>query len=292
MAKRRQIYFEQTGQKIATPNSQVNNNYAIREERRNEQPLEYSRSSRENSEILPRAASRVGESINGTARTSNQLTSKLQSLINSPRCRTGMIGVFGMNSDILIQRTLYDIRNQDVVIFNKIDITNTGNDIYNFIAAAIINEIKNNDRYRVSYRDISYDTREIFGYLQELYSSPRNEEAEYWESGIRVLNRMAVQSERDEKFKKIIEKMQRSFYGANTKFIFVISTGTNPLASNTLEMIRKISFENVIFIIESLVPQVLQRNAINASVGGYEAGGNLFARYFSSTNIVLADNLD
>ena len=57
-------------------------------------------------------------------------------------------------------------------------------------------------------------------------------------------------------------------------------------------MIMKLISENVIFIIESLASRELQFNAINATMGGYEVGGNLFARYFTPANIVQADTLD
>lgn len=319
MARRRQIYFEQTGQKITAQNSpkkeeteirneaksqdsyaesyqsyQENSNYATREERRNEQSSEDFRNQRENSEVVPMVASRTVESSDRTARRSNQLTAKVQPLINRPKCNTGLIGVFGMNADILVDRTLYDIRNQDVVLFNRVDIANTGHDIYNLIAATIMNEIEKDDRYRVGYyRDsyIEYEAREILTYLQELYSDPSDEYMNYWESGLKRLYTISMRSQRNETFKKIIGKMQR-FYSANTKFVFVICTSTNPLTIQTLEMIMKLISENVIFIIESLASRELQFNAINATMGGYEVGGNLFARYFTPANIVQADTLD
>lgn len=231
------------------------------------------------SEKQTREMESTSQTVNSNVINSN-LIRRVENIITD-RVDAGMIGVFGINSDVAIKQTLSSRVMQNKCIFlGKIDMFNP--EIYDCIAATLWKCIED----RMFEMD-AWQKRSLYERL-ELICSKQEDDFSYM-SAFQRLHRISRDSNRDKELVKLIEEIKFILDRSNEKrFVIVIQLQVEDFNYNRLNLINKILSPNILFIVNCLAPYEMVKMAVNGSVGSYEVDSSVIDKFFRPVNTFVA----
>lgn len=224
----------------------------------------------------------VKRKTENTPQTVNSnLIKRVENIIMN-RLDTGMIGVFGINSDVAIEQALSSRRIQNKCIFlGKIDIFNP--EIYDCIAATLWKYIENK-RFELD----TWQERSLYERLK-LICSKQEDEFSYM-TEIENLRRINRNLNRDKELVKLIEDIKFMLDSSNEKrFVIVIQLQVQDFNYYRLNLINEILSPNILFIVNCLAPFEMVKMAVNASVGNYEIDSSIIDKFIQPVNTFVAN---
>ena len=204
----------------------------------------------------------------------------------SRRRSENLIGVFGINSDVVVNNMCQKLRNirENVIFIGKADCSSYVVDIYNEIAAMFLNYIS--ERYRS--HDMDYYVREVMRILESVYEGPRDYYDEY-ESPLTSLTRISKRYERDRNLLSAIDKIRQignySSYSRGNEEKFLIAIEMETLDYKALNSLLKLNSSNLVIIVFSLLEYNLARMSLSNSAG---FGSDFMNKFFGTGNYILA----
>lgn len=199
---------------------------------------------------------------------------------------SGLVGIFGMNSDEVVNNVLYHNNFGRVILCPNY--TSPITDIYNIIASGCLNFVReeyNRIWYNFRYRgSVEFSVRAVHQKLAEVYESPNSEYNDYYEDGLSSLNNMS--RDRGSILKNIFELIPSALeLGTNVKLIFIISLEMGVINYKLLNQLSKLNSENVIFIIHSFEPAEVAGSMVEASVYGSYPAHMVMTKFFGMNRI-------
>lgn len=214
---------------------------------------------------------------------SNELIKCVQR-VASERTPTNMIGVFGVNSDIVINnlcRNLSGMR-QNIIFVGKVNFALS--DVYNSIAAIFLNYIKNN--YDRQY-DMNYYFREVLMTLEKVYDSPNDYYGEL--SPLESLSYINRIYERDKNLLSAINRIKQiinsSSYSRNRDLKFLVNIETDKFDYKTLNSLARLNSSDLIIIVSSMFNFDLARMSLRNS---FDVKLDCMDKFFYPGNCVMA----
>lgn len=202
------------------------------------------------------------------------------------RKTSNMIGVFGMNSDIIVNnlcRNLQEIRGNTIFV-GKVEGFMTLSDVYNGIAAIFFNYLKSN--YDRQY-DMSYYIREAMGKLQEVYNDNYQTHNEYLDS-MSALDNMVRITKRDKNLLAAINQIKQitsslsNLRDYETKFLITVEI--EKFDHKVLNMLSKLDSSDLIIIVFTMFDFNLAKEALRNSIGNVDC----MDKFFYPGNLVIA----
>lgn len=203
----------------------------------------------------------------------------------SGRSSTNMIGVFGMNSDVVVNNlcnNLQEIRN-NINLVGRMEYSNSFPDIYNSIAAIFLDYIKSNFN---ADRGMDYYIREVLMELEKVYDNPQDY-YEY-ESPFEALSKINNRSERSRNMLSVINRIKQiknsSSYSRNNDPKFLVIIEMESFDYKALNNLTKLNSSDLIIIVYSMLDFDLAKKSLSNSFGGSDC----MYKFFSSGNCVIA----
>lgn len=222
-------------------------------------------------------------------RTSFSASSELRRCVErvvAGRSPTNMIGVFGINSDVVMSnvcRNLTEIRD-NLIFVGKIEHSSQVSDVYNNIAAMFFNYLKTS--YNMQY-DMDYYVREAMLELEKVYDNPQQDYYEY-ASPLESLSNMSRRYERDRNLLSAINRIKQiinsSSYSRNREPKFVIAVEMETIDYKALNYLSKLNSSDIVIIVFSMFDFDLVRATLRTSFGR----GDYMDKFFYPGNVVIA----
>lgn len=259
---------------------------SVKETTKQEEPRKTKKDASPNKDILveeynEEKESNVQETFSYNA--SNELIRCVQR-VASERTPTNMIGVFGVNSDIVINnlcRNLSGMR-QNIIFVGKVNFALS--DVYNSIAAIFFNYIKNN--YDRQY-DMNYYFREVLMTLEKVYDSPNDYYGEL--SPLESLSYINRIYERDKNLLSAINRIKQiinsSSYSENRDLKFLVNIETDKFDYKTLNSLARLNSSDLIIIVSSMFNFDFARMSLRNS---FDVKLDCMDKFFYPGNCVMA----
>lgn len=216
---------------------------------------------------------------------SNELRRCVERVI-SGRASTNMIGVFGMNSDVVINnfcRNLREMR-ENIIFVGQVEYCTALSDVYNSIAAIFLNYINNN---YVRQYDMDYYMREVMLTLEKVYDNPQS----YYEyaSPLESLSNINRRYERDRNLLSAINRIKQiinsSSYSRSREPKFLVTVEMEKLDYRALSSLVKLNSSDIVIIVFSMFDLDLAKMSLSSSIGG---GIDCMDKFFYPGNYVIA----
>lgn len=224
--------------------------------------------------------------------TSNSL-SRIISAIMEGRNSSNMIGVFGMYSEELVASELRRIEN--AYFLGYVD-TTASNDLYNNVAACILNYLNRSNITNTGRLD-DYEARSLMMKLSEIYYDETEEDYFGYDS----FERLRMISDKHDRNKKIINVIRllkdymsnrNRYYNYdrnNRKFIMVIQIDDRSFSYDILRKLSSLKSQDLVIITTTILPIELAKVTLKNSVGNTTNGAELMERFFNIGNIIEAN---
>lgn len=217
---------------------------------------------------------------------SNELIRCVKRVI-SGRASTNMIGVFGINSDIIVNNLCCNLQevNENLIFVGQVDCTSALSDVYNNIAAIFYNYVRNNCTRRY---DIEYYVREVMQDLGKIYGD--YQEYDGYQTPLVSLNKIKERNERDRNLLSVINRINQiinsSSFSRNYASKFLLAIEMKELDYKTLKYLSKLNSSDLIIVVFSLYNYDLARTTLKNSLG---MDCDCMDKFFYSGNYVVAE---
>ncbi len=201
------------------------------------------------------------------------------------RLSTNMIGVFGMNSDIVVNNLCHSLQNirDNINFVGGIEYSDSFSDIYNSIAAIFLDYISSNfDRdYGMDYyiREVLLELEKVYDDFQDDYK---------YESSFQALSKINRRSERSRNMLSAINRIKQIkntlSYSRNNDPKFLVIIEMESFDYKTLNNLAKLNSSDLIIIVYSMLDFNLARKSLSNSFGENEC----MYKFFYSGNYVIA----
>lgn len=220
-----------------------------------EEPIEIINPVTENLEVPMERVEATGENASQVISLVSNIERKLANSSAS-----GMIGVFGVNSDIVVRDALNRVR-VDYIEMMRITYDMDYNDIYLVIAAKIYNYLERlNRRYRVD----SFRMGSIQHNLSEILIDPSRHSRDEFD----YLYALAGSQEKASRVRELFSEIKRVYFGnTRQKFIISIEIGPGYFRNDILHKLNNICSSDVVIIVNTLRPQEMESQYLGGSFG-------------------------
>ena len=188
--------------------------------------------------------------------TGDVIVDRMIGLLRSNR-EGNLICIFNINCDKMIVNTIrYLSRHENCIILNTIDMEHGNYDVYQQIIAKIDNYINEKMRGELN----SYSARQFYNLAEMLFVSG---EGVYYEDTHTAMRRINIIAKRPEILEEAINIFLNDFVGdRNRKIIVPICYYFSQIRIETLNLINRITSNNMIFMIGTMVPYELQMETL------------------------------
>lgn len=194
-----------------------------------------------------------GQTYSTNIQTTNDPTANL---IRSIERKGGkhLIGVFGLNSDVVIRNALSSMRRSEFFILQKSRLISNP---FSMFASAILN-FMDEDPYNTRLGDDRATSNQIYRILDGVDSC--NNEYEY-EASLVKLQRISQRLDRGKQCREVTRILKQNVSRRDVRFIWNIEVEPRELDYNLLNDLSKIACEDMIIILNVNVPlEFLTRN--------------------------------
>lgn len=253
-----------------SPKKDVNSNNDVLDYKETIKQVEYNQESEEDVQEMQYNAS-------------NELIRCVKRVV-AGRASTNMIGVFGINSDVVVRNLCRDLSqvNNNLIYIGQADCSMVLSDVYNNIAAMFYDYLINN--FNRQY-DIEYYKREVIRDLEKVYDD--HQEFDGYQTPLVTLKKMNDRNERDRSLLSVINGIKRivnsSSFSRNYEPKFLVILEVKELDYKTLKYLSKLNSSDLIIIVFSLYDYELARNKLKNSVKS-----DCMDKFFYSGNYVTA----
>ena len=229
---------------------------------------------------------REDNGTNNVDRNVRTLKKRLEYLISTPTSYCSLVGVFGMNSDSVVNRALATVKDNVYVESLGKTFYTGGEDIYTLIAAQIFNCINELSKSTYYYSRRQDDLREILPYLSKIYYSSSN--SYYEDDPLTTLSTLADRQSRDIILGEAITKLVKGLGHSSTfKYILNVEVSMGCMSYDLLNSIEKIysCSNNLLIIVNSLTSMEINARLVSSSIGDIYPNDGVFYRFFRSDNL-------
>jgi hypothetical protein len=201
------------------------------------------------------------------------------------RASSGLIGVFGMNSDNVVNEALRQVQYNRFWDFYVIHPSRLiVDDVFTMFASSMLSFVEQASDYRDDWQ------REAYRIINEIGAG--ESDFDFYDYGLTKLSRVSQRLERPQKCRELIDfiKNQRSMH--NAKFIWNIEIDIGRLDYMILSKLSQIASQDLIIIVSTLGTLDFEVGNIGAMVGHgnpNEAGYGVLHKYMGFQEIVRAD---
>lgn len=212
---------------------------------------------------------------------SSRIFERLESISRSPE-EPNLLGVFGMDSDLVINEVKSDLRNcRNCFYLGEIN-TNLLVDIGDAILATVFRYIEDNLLYYIS----DYSIRELYSQIEHNVNPTFDDE---FDTPLERIEKLSLKSKRFSNIKNIFEKlntiMSHEYERRERKFVIVIEMNENSFSYSNLKKISSLKCKNLIIIIKTMLSMEFANMLICKSSNLNPRETSIIYKFFTTSNI-------
>lgn len=217
---------------------------------------------------------------------SNELIRCVKRVV-SGRASTNMIGVFGINSDVIVNNLCHNLRevSENLIFAGQADCSSALSDVYNNIAAIFYKYLRNN--FTRQY-DIEFYLKDVMIGLEKVYDN--HQEYDEYQTTLVTLKRINERNERDRNLLSVINRIKQiinsSSFSRNYDSKFLVILELKELDYKTLKYLSKLNSSDLVIVVFSLYDYDLARTTLRNSLG---RDCDCMEKFFYSGNYVTAE---
>lgn len=213
----------------------------------------------------------------------NTPTEQLRSCIE--RASSGLIGVFGMNSDNVVNEVLRQVqynRSGDFYVIHPSRLI--VDDVFTMFASSMLSFLEQETGYRDDWQRAAYRIINDIGVGESDF--------DFYDYGLTRLSRVSQRLERPQKCRELIDFIKNQRRMHNAKFIWNIEIDIGRLDYMILSKLSQIASQDLIIIVNTLGTLDFEVGNIGAMVGHgnpNETGYGVLHKYMGFQEIIRAD---
>lgn len=218
-------------------------------------------------------------------KSSNELIRCVKRVV-AGRASTNMIGVFGINSDVIVNKLRHNLQevSNNIIFVGQVDCSSPEVDVYNNIAAIFYNYVSTN---LTKQYDIEYLLRDVISELGKIYDN--HQEYDEYQTAFETLKRINNRYERDIKLLSVINRIKQiinsSSFLRNYDSKFLITIEAKELDYKILKYLSKLNSSDLIIVVFSLYDFDLAKITLRNSLGN---NYDYMDKFFYPGNYVIA----